>query len=623
MPQDAEDVPSALQQGLPLSQSQGLPFQGSGGGLAFTPRPPLAPVTLQSQPLGNNQPVGTLGGIGNVLQSFNAGIQNELAPWEKIQLAGQERALRQQALAQQQQMQDATVPHIQAQTQLLQGQLADLGFKTMQHAAMYLPSIPKDQQQGFLDSVRPMIQQQFRLGAQGDPAAQKIAGNGEFIDYIIKGGQAKAEAFLQSWPLLPANAKTIIAEQVIAGKPEEATKLAETLSSQFGQQIVSVLGQRVLALPRPPGNQMLTLQQAMTMAQATPQERAAVDHLLKTEKTEAVNAALDTLGIIPPSSRVKVQLTQAEELAKEATPGGQATIAEKQASTALKGEEAKKAGVVTIPGQGGGVATLPGTQAARLTAPQGQGLDTSSLAGKGDEYRARAAAESDPATKAIFLNAANAVDAVPKVTIPPQQAPMSGIQLAPGMTMLGQSPGPPMAPEAATKIATLEESVRTMKRVGTYANDRNLDAYIGPALTRPVGAVTEAIQKKTPFGGSVPPRVADLEQGVGLLVNNTIQRITGAAVNKVEEPRILKEIPDLKADKPAVFWQKYNQTLQTHQVLLDREKAMMGPDGRQRVDVDPDEVAKKYPLPKPLPDSVTGPQGSVRIKPGTSNATGR
>jgi len=200
---------------------------------------------------------------------------------------------------------------------------------------------------------------------------------------------------------------------------------------------------------------------------------------------------------------------------------------------------------------------------------------------------------------------------------------MAGLQVPSGVGVIAQTPGAPMAPEAAKQIATTEEIVRTLKRVGAYEKDKTLYPYIGPPLTRPVGGITEAIQTKTPFGGTLPPRVTDLQQAAGQLANYTIQNITGAAVRETEEPRILKEVPDLKRDKPEVFWQKYHQTLQTNEVLLERKKAMLGPDGRMKANVDPEEIAKKYPLPGPLPDSVTGPQGAVRVKTGSSNATGR
>lgn len=595
-------------QGLRLSQAQGLPLAGSlplSGGLPLgaVPRLPLAPVQVQGQP------TGTPERIGNVLQSIAAGMQGQVAPWEQIQQAQQDRALRQQQLAQQQQMQEATLPHLAAQTQLLQGQVAELGWKTIQHATMALPFVPEDKQQAFLDSIRPVIQQQFKMAAPHDPAGVAIASDDKFIDAMVRSGQEKAKAFLQGWTFLPEVGKMSVA-QLAMSDPQKAAELAKTLSEQNVETIVSGLGTRIRATGIE-GATPRSYDQAMAMAKATPQERAAAQQWLGTAKPDAVDRVFQALNIIPPSIGLKAGEAGAVELAKEGTPGGQAGIAEKRASTVLKGQEAVGAGVKTVPGQGGALITLPGTIASGATG----GGNAATLADAGRGLREKAAATSDPVLKASLLKAADAADAA--------RAPMAGLQVPPGVGVLAQTPGAPMAPEAAKQISITEEIVRTLKRIGGYANDKSLNAYIGPPSTRPMGAMTEAVQTKTPFGGSLPPRAVDLQQGMGQLANFTILNITGAAVRETEEPRILKEVPDLKRDKPEVFWQKYHQTLQTNEVLLERKKAMYGPDGRMKAGLDPEEIAKKYPLPAPLAESVTGPQGTVRVKPGTSNATGR
>ncbi len=604
---------------LAQAQTQGLPFQGSMG----QPRPPLAPVTLQGgQPPQSTAPVSTGQGIGRMLEGFGAGVRGQVAPWEQIQLAEQQRALQQQALAQQQaqmdqamKMQNAQLPHIQAQTQLLQGQVAEMGFKTLQHASMFLPFIPEGKQQEFLDSVRPVIQQQFQMGAANDPAAQQIAGNGSFIDYMIKSGTEKANAFVSMWPDLPPAAKSAVAQVAMSGDPEaaaKAEKLAATFEKQQRQTMTDNLGQRFMQIQQIPGQagKQVTLPQALDLVQASPAERRAVARWVE-EKPAGIEGVFQSLGIVSPFTAVEEGKAAATARGAESTAGGQAKIAETRAGTTLKGEEAKKAGVVTIPGQGGGVATLPGTQAAALTAGGGG-------AAGGDALRQQAAATSDPMQKAAFLAAAAAADKVAALA-----PPMGGIQLAPGMTMLGQSPGAPMAPAAATDVANMEKTVAALQRMSGYAKDRSLDAYIGPVTTRLGGALTERIQTQTPFGGSLPPKVVDLQQANAELRNATIRNITGAAVRETEEPRILSEVPDIKTDKPAVFWQKTQQTLQTNQILLERKKAMYGPDGRMKADVDPAEIAAKYPLPKELGADVTGPQGKVTVKPGSIHSTGR
>lgn len=557
----AERLASAQGSGLPFSATLGSPGIGTPG----QARPALAPVEVQGQDLGH------MGRIGRILQSFGSGMQGQLAPWQQIQMAEQDRALKQQQLAQQQQMQQAQIPHLQAQT------LA-AGVSLLEPLQGMLANVPEEKRGAILDAIAPSLASIFQSGAP-DPTTKQFADAG-FIRSMLETAGGGYREFLDAYPFLDEKQKQALLPLIRAKNYEKALKTAGELSTQNREAIVLGLGQRLQRTPKPSGG-LWTLGDALTAVQATPLERAAVQMFLKTEKPDAVNAIFDSLGVVSPLISVKGAEAQATALGQESTPGGKAKIAETKASTVLKGQEAIGAGVKTVPGQGGALITLPGTIAAGVT-----GGGVVGTGGTG-------------------------------------QPAMAGLQTPPGVGILAQTPGAPMQPQAAADIAKTEEIVRTLKRIGTYEKDKTLYPYIGPISTRPMGALTEAIQTKTPFGGTLPPRVADLQQGAGQLANYTIQNITGAAVRETEEPRILREVPDLKRDKPEIFWQKYHQTLQTNEVLLARKKAMLGPDGRQRADVNPDDVAAQYPLPVPLPESVMGPQGKARVKPGSSNATGR
>jgi hypothetical protein len=148
---------------LQAAQTQGLPFAGSSGiGTPGVARPPLAPVQVQRPPMSAAE------GIGRMLEGFGAGTRGQMAPWEQIQLAEQERALKQQQLAQGQQGLEQQGQHIQAQ-------LAMNAVDMFTKLSTTLQGIPDDKErQKYAAMFAPLMVQTHQMvtgGPRGLPAA--------------------------------------------------------------------------------------------------------------------------------------------------------------------------------------------------------------------------------------------------------------------------------------------------------------------------------------------------------------------------------------------------------------------------------------------------------------------
>ena len=140
-----------LPTGLAIAQSQGLPLAT---GQPNRQTLPLAPVQLQ-QP-----PVGFMEGLGRALEGFGSGMRGQMAPWEQIQLAQQERALKQRQLDQ--------------QAQQIQGQLAMNAVEMFTKLSSHLQTMPDEQRDQYAAMFAPMMvsaHQQVTNGPNGIPAA--------------------------------------------------------------------------------------------------------------------------------------------------------------------------------------------------------------------------------------------------------------------------------------------------------------------------------------------------------------------------------------------------------------------------------------------------------------------
>lgn len=449
--------------------------------------------------------------------------------------------MRQRASAMQEQLAQSQIPHIQSQTQLLQGQLSDLGFKTLQHASIFLPFIPADQQQKYIDSVRPMIQQQFKMGMGQDPAGQQLASNNTFIDSMIRSGAEKGNAFVSSWPFVPESAKAIVAQTAMSD-PSKAMTLAKEFSDENKKNIVLGVGQRIAAMGPSPVTR--NLDQVLTSLGVTPLMKAAVDSWIQDQKPEAVNAFLAKYNITSPHIQAKFLESQAGAMGTQTTPQGAATLAETKARTI-------KEGLFTTPGPGGVTGIIPGSLAEKQM---------------GGEQ-------------------------------PMMQLP-SGATVPQGTRILATSPGQPVDQAAAQRLIQVETTNAALQGAKKLVSTGKLDQFMGPWMT---GArYNEWSQKNLPewYAGKVPTALTLLDQAEAMAKNWRIVDRTGAAVRESEEPRILAETPNRFTDKPEVYKAKLNYFADLVDTINRRNHELMGPDGRPRVGVNPDEVAKRYPLPQ-------------------------
>jgi len=334
--------------------------------------------------------------------------------------------------------------------------------------------------------------------------------------------------------------------QVHAEKgPQEGMTYYTAVNAAMDEQAGRTASQKVRQI----GNRLRSMSQPVSLEQVAP-------YLDLTPREQNALKGIDPqifLGsnIVPPTFAAKAgeaaMVKGAEVGAMEQTQTGQADIAAKQAAT-------RKAGFMTVPGQGGAVIQLPGAggpAGAPVAGPQ-QGL-----------------------------------------------TPQSGLQTAPGVGVLAQSPGPGMSPEAANQLIRAEEKLSALEHISTLMSDKDVDQYLGPALSRKFGwgVFKEYLQKKAPsFMSKVPDILSDLDQLGAIVGNITIITRTGAAVRETEEPRLKSEIPDRNRDKPEAFRRKLANTLHNARMLVRRYRELVGPDGRVKANVDVEAVRDKYAL---------------------------
>lgn len=240
-----------------------------------------------------------------------------------------------------------------------------------------------------------------------------------------------------------------------------------------------------------------------------------------------------------------------EGAAKVQTAQGAATLASTQAGTKKTQVETAMAPYKTIPGQGGALVKVPLDGQPAGTAMQG--------------------------------------------ATPGQQSKVSG-----NVQVVAETPSPGLQDTTAKDIAEGEQQIGALGRIGSILKTGSVDQFIGPLLT---GARwNEWATKNLPESlvGKVPNALSALDFAEGQFHNFRIRAITGAAVRETEEPRILVETPDRKRDKPEVYRAKFEQSLENMRVLNARLKELVGPDGRMKIGVNPEDVAARHPLPDPL-----------------------
>lgn len=216
--------------------------------------------------------------------------------------------------------------------------------------------------------------------------------------------------------------------------------------------------------------------------------------------------------------------------AEEATPKGQAELKATQVQTAL-------AGYKTIPGAGGAIVDVTG---------QARGIP-----------------------------------------------PGAGMQAAPGVSVIAQTPGAGVPLETARHVSRVESVLASLKGIQKLLMTGSVDRFIGPTLT---GARFNEWWAKNIPGVPVPDELTMLTQAEGMMKNFKVVDITGAAVRESEEPRIYAEIPDRTADKPEAYRLKFANFMHILSQIDRRNKELLGADGRMRLDVNPDALARKYPL---------------------------
>lgn len=143
----------------------------------------------------------------------------------------------------------------------------------------------------------------------------------------------------------------------------------------------------------------------------------------------------------------------------------------------------------------------------------------------------------------------------------------------------GQGPivkpeAPPTSNETAQGIAASKAARSAAQAALDAVSDPEVQKYLGP-----YAQYKSEAQRRTPFqlAGEVPPAVIDLEQNTAKVKNYLIKLITGAAVRKDEEPRIIAEAVDLKYP-PKEYAQRMQRTLEmiTQYEQVVRDLALRG-----------------------------------------------
>ncbi len=534
--------------GLPITQPAPPAGASPWAGLPLPPMPQPAPWS-------------TVGGIGNILQSFGAGTQGRTPDWMILDAQQRQQAVQQYDLAlklqeaqRQQQVTAATIPHIQSQTQLYQQQAQKAALETLDHARLIVgdPTLTDEQRSQYIESLTPMLSRQLSAASAGDPTAQRMAGDPDFIKAILRGGASAIDSFMASYPLLNANDRATVGQYVLARNYDKAIEVATTLSTQNRDQILAPLGQRVLRYlesraaaapgkPQPP----LTIDDALTLVGASKIERAAVDHMMTHGKADEVSAMLARYGIASPYTQAKAQEKYTTELAGEQTPGGQAKIAETQAGTRLKQAQTAKEPYMQVPGQGGAVIQLPGVGGP--TSPAG------------------------PAGGVIY-----------------------------------QAPYGPASPQVAQQLTQAEIALNSARNLQTLTKNGAMDRYIGPNA----GRLRAEWAARGPGQGD--PRLGQMQQFEGELRSQVDRATEQGSVRPVEKQDLMKISPDHTTDKPAPYQAKLDYLVRVLEVVNQRNHELLTPDGQRRIGVNPEDVYRRYPLPQPAGDVTGRPTSQIQ-----------
>jgi hypothetical protein len=599
--------------GTPPGMPPGLP-PGPPPGLPLAPPPPPGlpgmPLGSPGMQLGGQQPSMALmlqqalaqantprqwgqgEGIGNVLQSIGAGLQGQKPTWMGQEAEEMERrqkamqiGLQMRQLDQQDTYQQAQMKQMGMQTKLLGAQAYEHGAKVLDWLGERIDDkdLSPEQRAKIIASASPMLSEMFSAGAAGDPDREALARDPAFIESLLTAGGSKAKNFLAGYPLLDANGQRVVGSLVKAKKYDEAIKVAKELSNDAAATTVNGLvpqWQRVVENnPRlleaiQSGKHRVTLNDALDVVKATPEQRAAVDLWMRNQKPEYVDSILGSAGIESPfaeeARRKEFGKARASAQGKESTIGGQTDIAATRATTEKTIVDTKLAPYKTIPGQGGAMTYIDVGGRGPAVPGAGGGIPVGPV-------------PNTPTTQGATAG---------------QLSTTPGTQLSPNVSIVARTPLPGMSVEAAKDIRVQEGVSRDLRLLYRLTEGGGLNSYIGPTLT---GArATEWWKKNAPemlAGGKVPDALAVMDSVEANLKNLKIRDVTGAAVRIDEEPRILAEVPDRTRDKPEVYRAKLAYQIEVQKIISQRTKALLGPDGLLRLDVDADEVARRFPLP--------------------------
>lgn len=397
---------------------------------------------------------------------------------------------------------------------------------------------------------------------------------------------APADQVIRSLEFLSPDQRTMVSTFFQTGKPDDAVKgweLAEKMNVTEQERIISGLSERLRKRPSF-GRTVQDVETALGEVQSSPQEQKVVANLIRRTDPTKMEALYREFGIEPPGVAAKrgekVQDIYAEAAPKaltdflkdymtQQTPGGQADIALKNANRVRALVEAGMAQYKTIPGTGGAIISVPlppeyakilGVPALTLPVPAG-------LVGG---------------------------------TVAPG-APQTKVSGQPGVSVVAETPGPPVSGEAVQKIVSQEAVTAQLGVMSQILHDptswNTVKPFIGPGLsTLSAPGVQRTLAKKTPLM-EFPEQYVLLKQAEQIMENERTRTVSGAAVSVTEGVRLKEEMPNLEKDKPENYRLKadYYRTLMT--VIEKRMKELYSPDGLRKIGVNPEDVWKKYPLP--------------------------
>ena len=375
-------------------------------------------------------------------------------------------------------------------------------------------------------------------------------GAGMSVDAIKQGfmkSDLDARTYASSVGLDSPQEQQLYARLIREERYGEANTLVENAAKRHSETETGNLYAALQEISRFNGSRVAQGQPPLSIDEAVallPQDQQHLAKYARKLTAEDITA----LGLLPKSTAA---LT-AEVGAKEATPGGKARIELEKAQAGHARAQTAVAGIKTIPGAGGALVNVGGAV----------GLSPSPT---------------------------------PSAPIPP------GMTAAPGVQIIASTPpapGPGLPGETAKQLSNLETMSSAVTRLRALQQNRAiLDQFIGPTAT---GArLAEWYTRNVP-GVAVPKELTDLDQAEIAIKNTMVPYITGAAVKKDEEPRIFTELPDRTSQKPDEYWRKVANWVNIAKVLEDRYKELVGPDGRMRVGVTPEDVYRRHPLTESL-----------------------